>query len=371
MLGRGRGRHNHAERHDHLHRRIDAHLELDRLRARHHHDEPGGRIRRGRDEYAHLRLAGVLADERQVTCSLKADAPDALAWIFDQQHFLERISLVRQDRGRETLDAAVERAYERDAIEQVFPQAHEAAADDVAHQHAGEDQQQHRQHQAESRYVYSEQRLGPHRCRQQQQRLVHQVEDEAHHQHGDEDRHPYQQTRYDIAAHEPPRGLTGQRPPRRLPALRLAARGCRDAALLPAAARRETFRVVAAGCLGAGVDAAVSVLPALLLSALASALLSVLPSALVSLLLSVLPSASAAAVSGLLSAPLSVLADESSLSLPARLRLLSFSVLKSVSYQPEPLRRNTGAEISFLNVFLPHEGHFFSGLSVIFCNTSE
>ncbi len=55
---------------------------------------------------------------------------------------------------------------------------------------------------------------------------------------------------------------------------------------------------------------------------------------------------------------------------PARLRLDSLSDLKSVSYQPPPLRRNTGAEISFFMLGLPQDGHFFSGASLIFCMTS-
>src|SRR6185437_14086749 len=37
----------------------------------------------------------------------------------------------------------------------------------------------------------------------------------------------------------------------------------------------------------------------------------------------------------------------SSLSAPTRFRLFSLSDLKSVSYQPPPLRRNTGADTSF------------------------
>src|SRR5688572_28227464 len=61
----------------------------------------------------------------------------------------------------------------------------------------------------------------------------------------------------------------------------------------------------------------------------------------------------------------------SSLSAPCRLRLFSLSDLKSVSYQPEPLRRNTGADISLRRPFLPQLGHLVSGLSVIFCSTSS
>src|SRR5690606_33079922 len=57
-------------------------------------------------------------------------------------------------------------------------------------------------------------------------------------------------------------------------------------------------------------------------------------------------------------------------SLSTRLRLLSLSVLKSVSYQPPPLRRKTGAETSLVSLFLPHSVHLRSGASVIFCSTS-
>src|SRR5579863_9488808 len=55
----------------------------------------------------------------------------------------------------------------------------------------------------------------------------------------------------------------------------------------------------------------------------------------------------------------------------ARLRLLSLSPLKSVSYQPPPLRRNTGADIRRCSCDLPQWGHFFSGGSVIFCIASR
>lgn len=62
--------------------------------------------------------------------------------------------------------------------------------------------------------------------------------------------------------------------------------------------------------------------------------------------------------------------DADSSSAPARLRLFSLSPLKSVSYQPPPLRRKLGAETSFFSAFLPHDGHFVSGASEIFCITS-
>src|SRR5579863_952316 len=55
----------------------------------------------------------------------------------------------------------------------------------------------------------------------------------------------------------------------------------------------------------------------------------------------------------------------------ARLRLLSLSPLKSVSYQPPPLRRNTGADIRRCSCDLPQWGHFFSGRSVILCIASR
>src|ERR1044072_3852961 len=45
----------------------------------------------------------------------------------------------------------------------------------------------------------------------------------------------------------------------------------------------------------------------------------------------------------------------------ARLRLPSWSDLKSVSYQPPPFRRNTGADTSFLSVCFLQLGHFRIG----------
>src|SRR4051812_1756807 len=66
----------------------------------------------------------------------------------------------------------------------------------------------------------------------------------------------------------------------------------------------------------------------------ASGFASALPSVLASVLVSTLVSAFVSAL-------------VSSLSAPARLRLFSLSDLKSVSYQPDPLSRNTGADISF------------------------
>ena len=44
--------------------------------------------------------------------------------------------------------------------------------------------------------------------------------------------------------------------------------------------------------------------------------------------------------------------------------------LKSVSYQPPPLRRKAAAETNFFMADLPHSSHFLSGLSLIFCKTS-
>src|SRR5262249_6631311 len=76
----------------------------------------------------------------------------------------------------------------------------------------------------------------------------------------------------------------------------------------------------------------------------------------------------AAGVGSFASVLLSPLA--SSFSAPWRLRRFSLSDLKSVSYQPLPLRRNTGTETSFFRVRLPHEGQRVSGVSLIFCMTS-
>ena len=53
---------------------------------------------------------------RHVLGSLEADAIDAFARIFDEQHFLERrAALAEQDRG-EFLHGAVDGAHERDAV---------------------------------------------------------------------------------------------------------------------------------------------------------------------------------------------------------------------------------------------------------------
>ena len=43
----------------------------------------------------------------------------------------------------------------------------------------------------------------------------------------------------------------------------------------------------------------------------------------------------------------------------------------SVSYQPAPLSRNTGADISRISWDLPQLGHFFNGGSLTFCMASN
>src|SRR5689334_11342740 len=55
-----------------------------------------------------------------------------------------------------------------------------------------------------------------------------------------------------------------------------------------------------------------------------------------------------------------------SLSSPSRLRFFSCSDLKSVSYQPPPFKRNTGAETSRFKVCFLQLGHCLSGGSEIF-----
>src|SRR6185503_10888600 len=110
-------------------------------------------------------------------------------------------------------------------------------------------------------------------------------------------------------------------------------------------AQRRGFRVLDF-CLGEDLRAAGSAFGA---SALTSLLASAFASGLASGFTSGLASASAA----------------------ARLRLFSLSDLKSVSYQPEPFSRNTGADMSFFSPFLPQVGHFFRGFSLIFCSTSS
>src|SRR5690606_2004980 len=55
----------------------------------------------------------------------------------------------------------------------------------------------------------------------------------------------------------------------------------------------------------------------------------------------------------------------------AKLRFVSCSDLKSVSYHPLPLRRKFGADTSFLSDCFLQLGHCFSGLSLIFCRASK
>src|SRR5262245_19988047 len=65
------------------------------------------------------------------------------------------------------------------------------------------------------------------------------------------------------------------------------------------------------------------------------------------------------------------LLDDSLADASTRLRFLSPSRLKSVSYQPAPFKRNTGAEIRRRSVSFPHSGHLRSGESLIFCSASS
>ena len=46
-------------------------------------------------------------------------------------------------------------------------------------------------------------------------------------------------------------------------------------------------------------------------------------------------------------------------------------LLKSVSYQPPPFRRNAAAETSFVSSGLEQDGQSFNGSSLIFCNFSS
>src|SRR6185369_3166729 len=62
---------------------------------------------------------------------------------------------------------------------------------------------------------------------------------------------------------------------------------------------------------------------------------------------------------------------ESPLAVSTRLRFLSPSPLKYVSYQPPPFSLNTGAEIRRRSVSLPHSGHLRSGESLSFCSASS
>jgi len=55
---------------------------------------------------------------------------------------------------------------------------------------------------------------------------------------------------------------------------------------------------------------------------------------------------------------------------PAILRWPSLSALKSVSYQPPPFSRKTGAEIRRRSVERPQAGHLRSGPALIFWSSS-
>ena len=193
-----------------------------------------------------------------------------------------------------------------------------------------------------------------------QLRRVHEVQDEPNHQHRGDDRQPHQQPRDQIASQDQLEDRAGQRRPRCLTrdlagaACGRAWLGAVGARLRPRAAAtwsRLRRRLAAACRLAAWPRWPLACAPAAarrLASAGAAALgrrrrrqfrpLGVLGSL------------------GLLGIAPTAL----SFSAPARLRLRSWSDLKSVSYQPEPLSRNTGAEISFCSVLLPQEGHFFS-----------
>ncbi len=55
---------------------------------------------------------------------------------------------------------------------------------------------------------------------------------------------------------------------------------------------------------------------------------------------------------------------------PAMFRCDSLSFLKSVSYQPPPFSRKTGAETRRRSLARPQAGHFRSGRSATFCSSS-
>src|SRR5690606_37098042 len=71
---------------------------------------------------------------------------------------------------------------------------------------------------------------------------------------------------------------------------------------------------------------------------------------------------------GLVSPPLS---DDGLSSPPARLRFLSPSFLKSVSYQPLPASRNDGAVTRRRTFGCPHSGHLSGSGSDSFCRRSN
>src|SRR3984957_17859710 len=350
----GGRRRNDAQGDNHFHGGVRTHGELNHFRARHDDDEAGSRVRCGGNEHAHARHSGLGADLAQVLGGEKADAPNAGAWIGNEHHLAKR-AVLREGALGETLHAAVDGAHQRNSLQELLPIHDELAADEIGHEEPRHEHDEKGHDCAEPRQGKAKERLGAVGLRQEQQGLIRQLHEEADDPHHGQNRQPYENAGDQVAPHAA-RARHGWRHRRFRP--------CdlpfeRDFVAVFAALLR-TLRVL---LLAPAPSEAGLLSVALLLSA---ALMSLaLPSAALS---AVFSTGFASAFTSFDSAPSFFFSGSGSFS--ARLRFCSLSDLKSVSYQPAPFRRNTGADTSFFSAFFPHNGHFFKGASDTFCMTS-
>src|ERR1700733_12101421 len=338
---------NDAQSNDHLHSSIHMHIKFNQLVARHDDDEASGWIGGRRNEYARARDARAGTDIRQILDGEKPYAPHAGVRIRPDPYLAKGVVL-REDAFGETLHTAVDRAHERDSLQQLLPQLNEMAPDEVRDEKPGDEHDEKGKERPKTRQRKAEERLGPIGCGHEEQRLIGELREKANHPDDRQDRQPHEDAGNEVAPQTARARGRCHRCFRGADLLfgRDFVAGAFAALPLRCTLRRDTDESFVSPAL----FSALFVSEAFASGALASAALS---AAFASV-----PFASSFFSAG------------SSFSFSARLRLPSLSDLKSVSYQPAPFRRNTGAETSFFSVFLPHDGHFLSGASLNFCMIS-
>ena len=205
------GRNHHTQRDNHLERIVNAHVQLNHTGARHHDDEPRGRVRGSGQEHADHVVAGPVLHLSQCAGGLESQRIQPLARILDHQHLVERLAGIAQQHLGKVLRRRVDRADERNPAQDRLAQLHQPPAHQVGGQHAGQQQHGQGQQDAKARDMKAQQVVGSIGWWQQQQRPVHQPDCQVHHEIGDGNRQPDHEARDQPGADSPPGVVLGHR----------------------------------------------------------------------------------------------------------------------------------------------------------------
>ena len=135
----------------------------------------------------------MVADVSARCTGLKPYRPDPFPGPLHQQRFAKRIAVFRKERVGDLLNTGVDRANNRNSVEQLVPPADQLSAKEIARDRANTQNNSQRKQHAKARDVKSDELVGVPAARQYIQGLVKRSYEPVQQPHRDAQRHQHQQ----------------------------------------------------------------------------------------------------------------------------------------------------------------------------------